>query len=888
MDAPAESTVLDCARNAGIEIPTLCHDPRLKPFGGCRLCIVEIGGNGRPVTACDTVVREGMTVETNTPEIMGLRRTLLQLLANEYPAEAAERGPDKEFHRWLPVYGVTPPQRTVSRDRLDETHPYIYVNPSQCILCSRCVRICEEVQGQFVWKLWNRGDATCVMPDTGGTLLESACVSCGACVDTCPTGALEDKTLLQPGLQLRWTRTTCPYCGTGCEMNVGSDIAGDQPRIVTSKPVPDAPVSKGHLCSKGRYAFGFVHSQDRVLHPMLRQNGAWLQVSWDEAIDATTTLLRSTVERHGADSVGILGSARSTNEENYLAQKFARVVLATNNVDCCARLCHGPTAAAMKRTLGTGAATNSYEDIERARVILMCGCNPTENHPIIGARVKQAALRGTRLIVIDPRKIELSEFAEVHLRLRAGTNVALLNALACALVEEDLVDREFLQERIDDFPAFDSFIRDFSPEAMAPVCGVVASEIRRAARLYALGKPSYALHGLGMTEHVQGTDGVSCLVNLALLTGNIGRSGAGVNPLRGQNNVQGAAHMGCEPAVLPGYIGIDSGTELFERVCQTAIPRRKGLNVIEMLEEARHSRFKALWAIGYDILQTHANAHGTEAALRKLDGLIVQDMFFNQTAREFATIFLPACSSFEKDGTFMNAERRVQRVRQALPPLGESKSDWEILCAVGQAMGFARQFQFASAEEIWEEIRQVWPAGAGISYRRLESGGLQWPCLDEQHPGTSILHTETFSSKKRTALPCIPFTPTPEAVSEEYPFLLITGRTLQQFNSGTMTQRTSHNRLRRTDLLDISPADAERLGVRNGELLRIRSRYGHAILPARLTTAVPMGELFTTFHDPKKMVNYVTGPFTDGLTQAPEYKVTAVQLEKLPAEEAQT
>ncbi len=876
VEAQAGTTVLQCARAAGVEVPALCHDPRLKPYGGCRLCLVEIDGDPRPVTSCNTPVRDGMTVRTHTPGIEALRKTLLQLLANHYPGERIEQASDKQFHRWLRTYGITVQPNGIKPESADGSHPYIQVNPDQCILCSRCVRICEEVQGQFVWKLWQRGDRTFVLPETGGTLAESACVSCGACVDTCPTGALEDKTLLKVHGPLQWTTTTCPYCGTGCELSVGTN----EGRILTCKPVLDAPVNKGHLCSKGRYAHGFVHAPDRVLQPMIRKQRGWQTVAWEEAIAATETVIRSTVARFGPDSVGILASARATNEDNYLAQKFARFVLGTNNVDCCARVCHGPTAAAMKQTLGTGAATNSYDDIERARTILVCGSNATEAHPVIGARIKQAAVHGSSLIVVDPRRIELSEFADVHLRIRPGTNVAVLNAMACAIVEESVVDQTFVKERIADFDEFERFIRGSSPETMAAVCGVEGSEIRKAARIYASHKPSLSIHGLGMTEHVQGTDGVACLVNLALITGNIGKPGTGVNPLRGQNNVQGSAHMGCDPGALTGAISVDAGADLFDRVWGGEVPRRKGLNMMEMIGAARDSQLKLLWTIGYDIFASNAHTASTQAALKNLDALIIQDMFLNETAREFGTIFLPACSSFEKDGTFMNAERRIQRVRQVLPPLGDSKPDWEIMCLVAKAMGAQQSFSFRSPEAVWEEIRKVWPAGAGISYDRLESGGLQWPCPDEQHPGTTILHVETFPMGKRTSLPRIAYRPSSEAVSAKYPFTLITGRSLHQFNAGTMTGRTEHNRLRQTDFLDICAADAERLGICDGDLVQVFSQYGSAVLPAHISSTVVEGEVFATFHDSRRSLNRVTNPLTDTVTLAPQYKVTAVKLAK--------
>ena len=473
-------SILQALRSLKIEIPALCYDERMKPYGGCRLCVVRVNGGAHPVIACDTQISDGMTIDTHTPELEEWRRSLLRLLAQQYPAEGLHQFPDKEFHRLIRAYGLEGEcLGSTSPELVDESNPYIRVDMSQCISCYRCVRICDEVQGQFVWQIWNRGDATRIRPDSGTTLRESSCVSCGACVDTCPTGALEDKSVLSLGTATNWTRTTCAYCGTGCEMNVGTRDG----RIVVVKPVPDAPVSRGHLCVKGRYAFEFVRAQDRVTQPMIRVAGAWKQVSWDEAISFTADALGRIITQHGADSVGVLGSARATNEENYLAQKFARVVLGTNNVDCCARVCHTPTAAAMKLMLGAGAATNSFDDIESASTILVCGANPTENHPIVGARIKEAALRGTRLIVLDPRKIELTRYATLHLQLRPGTNVPLLNAMACTIVEEGLYDEGFLKERVASFEEFRHFVQSWSPERAAPVRRGSAADPRSGAHL---------------------------------------------------------------------------------------------------------------------------------------------------------------------------------------------------------------------------------------------------------------------------------------------------------------------------------------------------------------------------------------------------------------------
>jgi len=872
-------SVLHACRSAGIEIPTLCHDERLKPIGSCRMCLVEVEGKPRPVTACTTQIYEGMKISTHTSALENERRMILRMLAQDHPPDCLNRTADKPFYSYALQYGLTEDDFNGDLDThpIDASHPYIQVDMSQCILCYRCVRICKEVEGQFVWQVLNRGHQTRIVPDSGTTLRESSCVSCGACVDTCPSGALVDKSLLGGEKPTTWTRTTCSYCGTGCEMSVGTH----ENRIVSIKPVLDAPVNHGHLCVKGRYAFDFVDAADRVTVPMIRENGDWRPVSWDEAIALTANRLQQTLVAHGPDSIAILGSARATNEENYLTQKFARVVIGTNNVDCCARVCHTPTAAAMKLMLGTGAATNSYNDIEEARTILVTGANATENHPVVGARIKQAALKGAKLIVIDPRQIELSRYATIHVAPRPGTNIPLLNAIAYTIIEERLLDQEFVDHRVNELEEFSEFVQQFAPETVTEICGVSAEQIRQAARLYASNKPAISFHGLGVTEHTQGTEGVMCLVNLALLTGNLGKPGTGINPLRGQNNVQGAAHMGCDPGILTGSVSLADARPLFERVWRVPIPRTRGLNMLEMMDAAATGKLKALWTIGYDIAFTNANYSATERALRSLDLVIVQDMFLNETAGRFGSIFLPAASSFERDGTFMNAERRLQRIRQAIKPRGDSKPDWKIISDLAAAMGKAEFFNYQSAEEIWNEVRAVWPVGNGITYQRLETGGLQWPCPTESDPGTKIMHRETFSIGARAKLRRVSYHPTSETVDDEFPFLLITGRTLYQFNAGTMTMRTPNAQLRSTDLLEISPEDAERLQFQEGERVRVTSRYGSVSMPVRITDVVKRGELFATFHDPAVFVNHITSPHRDQYVKSPEYKVTAVNLETI-------
>ena len=872
---PEGTTILQAARACGIDIPTLCHDERLAPNGACRMCIVKVDGAERFQTACSTMLSNGMSVATHAPDVEESRRTMLGLLAAGYPQAAIDADPVREFHHLLAAYEIRGTGAPATDAFRDSSHPYLRVDMSTCIRCTRCIRICDEVQGQSVWHSWRRGAETRVLPSDATSLLSSECVSCGACSDTCPTGAIEDLTVLTRGKPDAWTRTTCPYCGTGCEMLVGTR----DDRIVQVKPVADAPVSKGHLCVKGRYAFDFVHSRERATEPMIRENGEWRKVSWDEAILYVARRLTEITTAHEPDSVGVLGSARGTNEENYLAQKFARAVLGTNNVDCCARVCHAPTAAGMKMTLGTGAATNSFDDIEHASAFLIAGCNPTENHPIVGARIKQAVRRGAKLIIIDPRAIELAQYATVHLQLRTGTNVALFNAIANVIVTESLVNSAVLATRVRDFEAFREFISAWTPGRAAEICGVNADDIRKAARIYATSPASMCFHGLGMTEHIQGTEGVVCLVNLALLTGHFGRPGTGVNPLRGQNNVQGSAHMGCEPGNLTGFVPIEQGRDVFELAWNARLPQTRGLNLMQMVDAAAGHQLKAMWAIGYDVAFTNPNAAATKEALGNVELMIVQDLFLNELARAHGHVFLPACSSFEKDGTFMNSERRVQRVRRTVAPVGNARADWEIIRDIAIAMGHGAQFPFQSAAEIWEEIRSVWPAGAGITYERIENHGIQWPCPDTNHPGTAILHRETFPGGPTAPLKCIEFRPTEERADAEFPFLLTTGRTLYQFNAGTMTNRTPNATLRETDTVDMSPADLATLGLTEGTRVRLRSRHGSAILPVRSDARLQPGELFATFHAVEVGLNQLTSPHRDNHVQTPEYKVVAVRIE---------
>lgn len=878
IDISDDATLLHGLRAAGIAIPSLCDDPRLAPYGDCRTCLVRVDGREQPVAACVTPVTPNMSIETAADDLEELRRGILTMMARRYPPGAVTDDPDELFHELLERYDVHAGGATTAPSvARDDTHPCIAIDMTRCIDCYRCVRICDEVQGVRAWQLAGRGPDTCVVPSGAETLVESACVSCGACVDTCPTGALEDRSIVELGRPTKWTRTTCPYCGVGCELLVGTR----DDRVVTAVPAHDAPVNRGHACVKGRYAHGFAHAPDRVHEPMLRTADGWQTVSWDDALAAVATGFRAALDRGGPKALGVFGSARATNEDNYLLQKFARVVLGTNNVDCCARVCHAPSAAGLRLAFGTGAATSSFADIDHAATIMVCGANATENHPVVGARIRQAARHGTQLIVVDPRRIELADDATIHLAPVPGTNVLLLNALAATIVDEGLVAGDFVRERVDGLDEYALFIREFLPETVAERCGVDAADIRAAARLYANNGPGLIFHGLGVTEHTQGTDGAVCVANLALLTGNVGLPGTGVNPLRGQNNVQGAAHMGCEPDSLTGFAPVHDAP-WFADVWGAPIPVTDGLDAMQMLDAAGAGALHALWVVGWDILQTQPNMTATDHALSRLDMLVVQDLFLNETARAYATVFLPSCSTFEKDGTFMNGERRVQRVRRAIAPVGNTRADWEIVCALAREMGHPNGFDFTDPAAIWDEVRRVWPAGGGMSYARLDRpGGLQWPCPTDDHPGTSVLHTTAFTSPDgRATLHQIEHRPSPELADPDYPLLLITGRALDQFNAGTMTRRSPTNQLQPTDTLEISETDAARLGTADGDTVEVTSRYGTATLPVRVSKRIAAGQCFTTFSDPATHVNRLTGPHRDAVTNTPEYKRTMVQVRR--------
>lgn len=868
-------TILAVARRAGVDIPTLCHVDGLPPEGGCRLCLVEIEGQTKPRAACHTHAAAGMSIRTQSPALQTLRHDVLALnLARCAPEKLETLARDSVLASWMERLGLDGPElgsHHVDR-RHDESHTYLRFDAGLCVGCRRCMAACEHIQGQFVYGIAGRGGEGRLIFGPGERFELSACVACGACVELCPSGALTDLDRVGAPPAESVTESVCGYCGVGCRVRVS---AGEG-RVLRIQGVPDASVNHGHLCAKGRYAHAYRESKERLTRPLLRRGGELVPVSWQEAFAFASRRLTEIVAARGPSALGVLTSSRSTNEAAYLFQKIFRVLLGTNNIDCCARVCHSSTALALQQTTGTGAATTSYDDIESARLIVVAGANPTEAHPVIGARLKQAALRGVPMIVIDPRAIELARYATLHLALRPGTNVALFNALAKALDEAGGVDEAYAAERLEGLGALRQFLASTSLEEASEISGVGIEAIRRAAGLLA-GGPVLFVHGLGLSELTQGVGSVKALTNLGMLTGSIGKPGAGMMPLRGQNNVQGNADMGSMPNQVTGYqpLSDPSVRERCREVWGAAAPEAPGLTVTEMLEAAREKRLAALWIQGEDVAQSDPREDHVVEALESLELLVVQELFMTETARR-AHLVLPAAAVLEQEGTFTNAERRIQHVRPALPPPGEARPDWEIALDLARVLG--ADWSYASPAAVMDEVARVAPAlFGGVSYARLEGDGLQWPCPAQQHPGTSRVHEQGFLAG-RGKLSVVRFVPSPEHDVHGFPFQLITGRVLHQYNVGTMTRRTPASRLAPEDWLEVNPSDLDRLHLRDGDRVRVESRWGSVAVHAQASRRVAPGTLFLSFHHPETHANRLIGPHRDPESKCPDYKVVAARL----------
>lgn len=878
-------TLYDCvSRHLGRqEIPVLCHDPALEPFGACRLCLVEVAreaqGPSRLLASCHTPAAAGMHVATRGEGLQRVRRGVLELLASNLPEDRWVPGEGElptPFQRLLAEYGVTGSRypRHQEPGEVAKPHPYLRFDPAECIHCYRCVRACDEVQGQFVLQMANRGIHSHIIQGLAGDFGEAGCVSCGRCVQTCPTNALSDRYRAKTLRADKTVATVCTYCGVGCNL----EVKVKDGRVAAIGGIEGAAVNNGHTCLKGRYTFEYVHHPERLTSPMIRRDGALVEVSWEQALDYIAEGLHAIKRTHGPDAIAGISSSRCTNEENYLMQKFMRAVIGTNNIDGCARVCHSPTAYGMQRVYGTGAATNSIDEIPLADCLLLFGANPTEAHPVTGARLKQAAIKGADLIVVDPRRSELSRYAVCHLQPRPGSNVALLNMLCRYLIELGYVDRAFVESRTEGFREFKAQVMAQDMGRLQEITGVPRGEVERAAHVYGRAERAMAFHGLGVTEHYQGSRAIMLLASLIMMTGNIGRPGTGMNPLRGQNNVQGAVDMGVQPDLGAGYLDYRQ-PEIqahFEAIYGAPIPTGPGLKIPQMFGAAREDRLKALWIMGEDILQTDPNSCEVKRSLGGLELLIVQELFMTETCA-MADVVLPAASFLEKSGTFTNGERRVQRVNAAIDPLPGSRPDGEIVCNIMQRMGYPQGPY--DPPGLLQEIARAVPFFAGVTWENLAGNGKQWPVAPDGGE-TRILHRESFKLPKGQ-FKFFAFQETPELLEHaaDYPYILTTSRRLEHYNCGSMTRRTPNIELVDHDLLLINPADATREGVGEGQRVELTSPNGATHLRAHLSDEVKPGILFTTFHFPEIAINHLTSGVFDQESMTPEYKVVAVRLD---------
>ena len=888
VSVPVGTSVMRAAAEAGVGVPKLCATDSLQPFGSCRLCLVEIDGKRGTPASCTTPCEPGMVVRTQTPRVEELRRNVMELYISDHPLDCltCPANGDCELQDMAGVVGLREVRYGYDGENhldapKDETNPYFTFDESKCIVCSRCVRACDEIQGTLALTIVGRGFDSKVSPG-GRSFFDSECVSCGACVQACPTATLEEKSVIDLGMPTRTVMTTCAYCGVGCSFK--AELRGDE--LVRMVPAKDGGANEGHSCVKGRFAFGYATHTDRVLTPLVRGSidEPWREASWEEAIGFTAERIRDIQSRHGVDSVGGITSSRCTNEEVFVVQKMIRAAFGTNNVDTCARVCHSPTGYGLKQTFGTSAGTQDFKSVAEADVIMVIGANPTDAHPVFGSRMKRRLREGARLIVADPRRIDLVRSphieADYHLQLQPGTNVAVVNAMGHVVATEGLIDREFVTDRCDPvtFAAWEEFIRqpENSPEAMEGITGVPAEELRAAARLFAAGPNSAIYYGLGVTEHSQGSTMVMAMANLAMATGNIGRDGVGVNPLRGQNNVQGSCDMGSFPHELPGYrhVSDDAVREQFEALWGAELRGDPGMRIPNMLDAALMGEFKALFVQGEDIAQSDPNTQHVQRALESMELVIVQDLFLNETAR-FAHVFLPGTSFLEKDGTFTNAERRINRVRPVMATK-TGKQEWEVTCDLSAALGYPMHYD--SSSQIMDEIATLTPTFAGVSFALLdEVGSVQWPCNAEHPLGTPIMHVEGFVRGKG-AFQVTPFVPTEERTTRRYPLVLTTGRVLSQYNVGAQTRRTANVAWHDEDVLDIHESDAETRGITDGTWVTIASRVGTTVMRAHVTDRVPPGVVYTTFHFPGSGANVITTEYSDWATNCPEYKVTAVEV----------
>ena len=893
---PKGTSLMRAAVEAGIQVPKLCATDSLEPFGSCRLCLVEIDGRKGYPASCTTPAENGMVVRTQTPKLQDLRKGVMELYISDHPLDCltCSANGNCELQDMAGVTGLRNVRYGVGAaagahhcdSAKDESNPYFTYDPSKCIVCNRCVRACEETQGTFALTISGRGFDSRVSPGQDQPFMDSECVSCGACVEACPTATLQEKSVIWLGQPEHSAITTCAYCGVGCGFK--AEMKGNE--VVRMVPWKDGKANEGHSCVKGRFAWGYATHKDRITQPMIRAKitDPWREVSWDEAINHAASEFKRIQAKYGKDSVGGISSSRCTNEEVYLVQKLIRAAFGTNNIDTCARVCHSPTGYGMGQTFGTSAGTQTFKSVEHADMIMVIGANPTDAHPVFASRMKKRLRAGAKLVVVDPRRIELVNAPHVkadhHLALKPGTNVAMITALAHVVVTESLLNEAYVAERCDtkSFRDWREFVArpENSPEAFEAVTGVPAAEVRAAARLYAAGPNSAIYYGLGVTEHAQGSTMVIGIANLAMACGMVGREGVGVNPLRGQNNVQGSCDMGSFPHELPGYRHISDTTVRaeFEAAWGVDLSPEPGLRIPNMFDAALGGSFKGLYCQGEDIVQSDPNTQHVSSALEAMECIVVQDIFLNETAK-YAHVLLPGSSFLEKDGTFTNAERRISRVRQVMPPLA-GLGDWEVTMKLSNALGYP--MHYTHPEQIMQEIAELTPSFRGVSYKKIEQlGSVQWPCNeDTEEAGTAIMHVDRFVRGKGRFF-VTQYVPTEEKVTRRFPLLLTTGRILSQYNVGAQTRRTPNSEWHDEDRLEIHPHDAEERGIGQGDWVGIASRAGQTVLRADLSDRVQPGVVYTTFHFPESGANVITTDSSDWATNCPEYKVTAVQVTKV-------
>ena len=891
---PSGTSLMRAAIDAGIQVPKLCATDSLEPFGSCRLCLVEIDGRKGYPASCTTPAEAGMKVRTQSPKLQQLRKGVMELYISDHPLDCltcAANG-DCELQDMAGVTGLRSVRYGVGGAKggahhldakADESNPYFSYDPAKCIVCNRCVRACEETQGTFALTISGRGFESRVSPGQDQPFMDSECVSCGACVQACPTATLTEKTVIQLGQPEHSKITTCAYCGVGCGFK--AEMKGNE--VVRMVPWKDGKANEGHACIKGRFAWGYATHKDRMTKPMIRKsiNDPWREVNWDEAIGYAASEFRRIQAKYGKDSIGGITSSRCTNEETYLVQKLVRAAFGNNNVDTCARVCHSPTGYGLGQTYGTSAGTQTFKSVEKADVIMVIGANPSAAHPVFASRMKRRLREGAKLIVVDPRQIDIVDAAHVkadyHLALKPGTNVAVITAMAHVIVTEGLLAKDYVAERCDA-----KSLREWcehvakpenSPEAFESVTGVPAATLRAAARLYATGGNAAIYYGLGVTEHAQGSTMVMGIANLAMATGNVGREGVGVNPLRGQNNVQGSCDMGSFPHELPGYRHISDSTVRgeFEAAWGVTLDAEPGLRIPNMFDAAQAGSFMGLYCEGEDIVQSDPNTRHVTDALKAMECIVVQDIFLNETAK-YAHVFLPGSSFLEKDGTFTNAERRISRVRKVMPPKA-GLADWEVTVKLSNALGYPMNYGHPS--EIMAEIAALTPSFRGVSYDKIDRhGSVQWPCNeDTAELGTEIMHVDHFVRGKGRFM-ITQYVATDEKVTRKFPLILTTGRILSQYNVGAQTRRTENTAWHSEDLLEIHPHDAEERGIRHGDWVGVESRAGQTRLRADVTERIQPGVVYTTFHFPESGANVITTENSDWATNCPEYKVTAVQV----------